>query len=70
MKLLLTLTLLFTTNIMAEDMNAEKSLTQEERFEMLFGEAMPDYRFIVKETREKRDLKRESRQRVDSTPSC
>ncbi|CAA6801002.1 MAG: Unknown protein [uncultured Sulfurovum sp.] len=70
MKLLLTLTLLFTTNIMAEDMNAEKSLTQEERFEMLFGEAIPDYRLIVKETRERSDRTRESRQRVDSTPSC
>lgn len=70
MKLLLTLTLLFTTNIMAEEINTEKSLTQEERFEILFGEAIPDYRLIVKETRERTDRTRESRQRVDSTPSC
>ncbi|CAA6809555.1 MAG: Unknown protein [uncultured Sulfurovum sp.] len=70
MKLLLTLTLLFTTNIMAEQPNTEDSLTQEQRFEMLFGETMLNYRVIVKEKRERTDSRCEVKQKVNSTPSC
>ncbi|CAA6814239.1 MAG: Unknown protein [uncultured Sulfurovum sp.] len=70
MKLLLTLILLFTTNLMAEKLHTEDSLTEEQKFEMLFGEAMPNYRVIVKEKRERADNTRETRHRVDSTVSC
>lgn len=69
MKLLIALTIFLTTAVMAENTIEENSLTQEQRFEMLFGEVVKGHR-IFRDKREREEPKRETRYRTNETPSC
>jgi len=69
MKLLIALTIFLTTTLMAEKTTTEDSLTQEQRFEMLFGEVVKGHR-VFRDTRERSESEREERYRIETTPSC